>query len=334
MSLSTFLQRTKAYMKRYATSKIISKTSLLQWLKNVIDTLQLVENGYNKLTYADKTKLRETIQSNLQYVDEPFVKKILSNYVKQLNNKAFIEESKVFLGSFIKTNKKLLSVLKKLNDNIDQFFKNESVQIGQIKLSQLSLLSIISQAQKFGEFTIYFISIIYDIASLEPGSKYKPTKYKTNILKNNYNSVIDIINNVVNKTKEYDFLREIKTEYVPSYDFSLGVINEHTSIIDTILSKLFRKNSLTMELSQGFFGLNIISIAEDLYQQYLYDKYRYTKTLKEWMEQRTALLKMDLNKQQNPNQKERLQKIVSRYEDLIAKYDRQIRDYETEFEEE
>ena len=310
----------------YGKSRVVSKQSILSWLDNISQLTSVLKSIFSKMTNTDLSNLRVSYINNLVYIQDQFLKKFPTNFNRALNGKALSLEAKHFLYSIQYVNDRYIKLLNYLQKNLDQLFKSNTITLGGIQISQVSALGIMTDMEKFSEYGVYLLNSILAIASLKPGNSYKPLGYVSKKLSDGFNEFVNTINLVCNKTDKYVFLDDINKFYNASYDFSLNAVPQ-----SSLLSNLMMKVSnfpigVQFGLSKSLAGLETISMIADMYLQYSHAKYLRNKALKEFMEQRIALL---LQKKNDTNSEE-IEKIIQKYKDLIAKYDRKINEYESD----
>lgn len=272
-----------------------------------------------KKWYKDKVELalkRSNSKAKDSYID----------YCKKLYGKAVGEERKRPLGSLLEANKKFAKLLEEISVHIDKLVEQEEVDIYNVRMSHLAILGIMRQSDKLLNWSMYQYALMTKAASRNINDI---PRYREVYLEANSEKVADICSQLLNKSGNYDFLKEVDTIRKKNADMVLGAskdfnvggfvrgANYSPDFLDNIMSALS--------------CLNIFSAAMDAWEDYKFAKYERNKEIKAWLEQHVSLLRMDLADMDSSSPEyAKTVAIIQAYDAKIAEYDRDIIEFEQE----
>lgn len=243
---------------------------------------------------------------------------------KALTGKAATLESKRVLSSLAAANQKYSDVLNEILKGIDKLMEEENVTIYDVRISQLAVLGILKQSDKLSEYSAYLYSYMTRAAN---GNLENIPRNRDVFLDQNSASVATIVNNVLNNSGTYSFMKEVENIKKNQSDVTIGA--DKSFNFNGFVHVNGFSPSILDNIGSALSSLNIFGAALDAWDDYKLSRYERDKELREWMATHVAILKMDLaNTDPNDPKYLELQNIIKAYDDKIAEYDRKIEEFE------
>lgn len=312
----------KEYVKSDIKMKAIDKDIFKEHINMLSQELVTFVSSVRNLDNKDKTKLTERI--NQAYKENKKLDNI-KNYItfrNKLKNKAAAEETKYAFSTLQTAATVFINILNTLDDNLDDFFQSKLITIYNTKLSHVAIFGIIKEAEVINAFSMFLLNgVTSDLTQETP----VPPKYRKEYIQKYLQTTAAIVTKIYDKNKNYSFLNSIDNLKRTNSDFT--IIGED-SVNNVEYANVNKLNANTVNLiKQGLAFFNVFRWFGELWNNFQHARYLRKKQEKEWIESQVALLKMELNNEQDTARKEQLKKIIEAYDEQIAKLDRQINEY-------
>lgn len=289
---------------------IRQNSELHQDLVYVLDALNHNENS--KQWYYDAVLgLKKT---------SPKLSEALTTYTSKLKSKAATAESRSIFGALQDCNKKYIKILDVVESNIDELILEEKVTIYETRVSLLAVIGFIKQSTMVANFTTYLYSYLMESTT---GDVSKIPGYRLKFMIDNAATIADIVNSVLNKNGDYDFLNDIKRMRSDAADWVVGADASLPATTNALTIGIF--DYLLSALS----CLNIFSIGLNAWDDYCISRNNKNKETKAWLETHTAVLRLKLSgvNENDPAYAKQL-KIIEAYDRMITDYDAEIKAFE------
>ena len=253
-------------------------------------------------------------------------KNIYNDYQTKLSGKAASLERTTPFGSFKEANIQFISLLEDIQKNFSDLFDTEDMNIHTVKMSQLAVIGVLSESNKF----VSFVSFLYNfLIRANANTADSLPKYRIAYMTEHLNTVAANVNMLVDKKGIANFMREIRDIKKSQADIIPGV-DEHFDFQGHMFAQRF-SISILDNIASALSHLNIFGAIADAWDDYKINKYRKDKEIKEWLEQHTALLRMELN-DIDPTSPEYIKQmaIIKAYDEKITEYDEKITKFEQE----
>lgn len=246
------------------------------------------------------------------------------SYKTELSGNLQTREDNRPFSTLSDANDAMRKLLEKISDHLDEFFEKETVTLKDTRLSQLAVYGIIQQSDELCKFTEYLYSFIVRVGCDKTDDI---PKNRDVFLMEHAKSVGRLVDNILNKNRNYDFLREVKDIRTHQSDVVIGIDESYN--FDRFVDVRYFRQGFLDSLLAALSYLNIFGRALDQWELYKINKNERRKETRDWMVTHTALLRMELaGTDPNDPQYLKLQSIISAYDDKIAEYDRQIEQFE------
>jgi len=314
------------YMKDKIKLGSLNKEQIAQVIQFQMETLKSFSRSFSSFDRASMLKLMEKYQG-LQFnkSHKHDISKYVFSFKNQLSGKASaIEKSKPF-GAQEATTAFFIKILTEVNKNLDDLFPKESVTLFECKLSNVMVLGILREIDIFCKCTTTHWTHTIDACT---GSSLVPLGYQAEYFANHFDKYIDIINDVHDKEHNYSFMKDVGDIQQKNSDMVLYANQQ--SFLNFLNPSNLSKTAM-QHVKYGIFGFGIFTWVLSLWDDWKHIQYLRNKDFKEWMENRAALLRLELMNT-NPNSPEylRLVNIIKSYDAKIAEYDRKLANYEKE----
>lgn len=231
---------------------------------------------------------------------------------------------KVGFDQFVMVAQNLNSVLQMVERNVNVLFNEKFTTVYNAKVSQLAVFQIVNQAQIFSNFAVYlFDGILYEIIvneGVHELNQPKPYRYdfinkyklgvvelmKVGSLPNGANQLISEIDNL-RKSSDVSLINDVN-----QVNGAIRVVKNKFGLLEggaTILASIFR-----------YFGEWGVLMRNLKYQKMIQER--------EWLQNHTDLLKLQLNGvDPNSDEYRKAVKIINTYNDMIRDLDLKISSY-------
>ena len=295
----------------------ISKDDFRENLGLVMGQLTNFSNTINNIQGTDRTKFASTIASFATNRANVFCATCVEISKELRDNRGGFD-------LFDITAQNILSVLQMIERNVNVLFNEKFTTIYNAKLSQLAVFRMVEQAQIFANYAIYlFDGVLYDIVVNEGEHELNPPKqYRYDYIKQYKAGIIELmkvgslpnganalITELDNTRKTYDLTLINNANQVNP---DIKVVKNKFGLIEggvTILASIFRYF--------GEWGVLMRNL-----------KYQKMKNEREWLQNHTDLLKLQLAGV-DPNSEEyrKAVKIINTYNEMIRDLDLKISSY-------
>lgn len=295
----------------------ISKEDFKENLGMVMGQLTNFINTISNIQGTDKTKFAQTISSFAKSPSNEFC--VTCGEISKA-----IRDTKGGFEVFLTTAQNINSVLQMVERNINVLFNEKLTTIYNIKVSQLTVLKVVQEAEIFSNYAVYlFDGVLYEIIVNEGEHELnQPQLYRYEYIRTYKAGIIELMkigslpNGANMMITEIDQLRK-----------SL----DPTLIDDT---NQVNKNLLQVKHKLGIFtgGLSILASIFRYFGEWgvLMRNLKYQKMIqeREWLQNHTDLLKLQLAGV-DPNSEEyrKAVKIINTYNDMIRDLDLKINSY-------
>lgn len=249
---------------------------------------------------------------------------LITSLTQTLRGKAQTEERVRCFGSMLKCAKIYYGICDEILKNLHQLFPNKSIAIDSTKISDVMLLGILREMDAFVKYT----SFLFEYFTLVITNGENQKLYRQAYLAENTTTVTNLINNILNKTSNYSFIKDIDRIKRSHVDLTLGVTGDSSFLSFLDLNKFTPQDQTHLEF--GTFGLSIFGWLTEILEQWKYANHKRAKLRKEWLTEQKARLLLELADASPDSQQARdLQKYIDAYSDAIAQQDKLISAYET-----
>lgn len=266
-------------------------------------------------------KVRPALRTN-----QSKAKTVLDDYTKQLRGKAAADERQRPLKSLMEVNDSMSKLLEEISKKIDKLMEPDSVDIYNVRMSQMAILGLLRQSNRVLNFSAYLYSYLVKVPAYATASI---PRYREIYLIDKVDSVADIVNQVREKKGAYLFLQEVDSLRKKNADMVLGATgrfdfgayavssNYTPSFLDNIMSALSCLNFFTALL--------------DAWDDYKLAKHERNLEIQEWLTQHATLLRMDMEDMDKTSPEyQNMLSIIKAYDEQIADYDKKILQFENE----
>lgn len=235
-----------------------------------------------------------------------------------------LRSPKVGFDPFVMLAQNLKTVLQMIERNVNVLFNEKFTTIYNAKVSQLAVFRIVEQAQIFSNYAVYlFDGVLYEIVVNEGVHELnQPKPYRYEFINKYKLSVVELMkvgtlpNGANQLITELDTLRKsMDTTLLDDQDrvnSSIKTVKNKFGLIEggaTILASIFR-----------YFGEWGVLMRNLKYQKMIQEK--------EWLQNHTDLLKLQLNGiDPNSDEYRKAVKIINTYNDMIRDLDLKISSY-------
>ena len=235
-----------------------------------------------------------------------------------------LRSQKVGFDPFVMLAQNLKTVLQMIERNVNVLFNEKFTTIYNAKVSQLAVFRIVEQAQIFSNYAVYlFDGVLYEIVVNEGVHELnQPKPYRYEFINKYKLGVVELMkvgtlpNGANQLITELDTLRKsMDTTLLDDQDrvnSSIKTVKNKFGLIEggaTILASIFR-----------YFGEWGVLMRNLKYQKMIQEK--------EWLQNHTDLLKLQLNGvDPNSDEYRKAVKIINTYNDMIRDLDLKISNY-------
>lgn len=313
------------YVKDKVKLRAIRREDLIEVLNTNIKLHETMESTLKALPDKDFKTWFMTIKPKLQKLPGK-APRFYEVYASRLRGKAASAERDCPLKSLRDANGDYADLLKEIIKKVDDILGSEKVDIYNTRLSTLAVLGLIRQSDRVANFTLYLYSYLVHVSN---GSQSSLPKYRENYMDLHMELVRKAVCDILDKQGAYNFLRDMNDLRNHQRDIVVGATGAFDFHHFTTIQ------GFSVSFLDNIIGalrcLNIFGAALDAWDDYKQDKYERNKEIKEWLEQHTALLRMDLA-QMDPTspQYQKTVSIIEAYDAKIAEYDQMILEFEQE----
>lgn len=235
-----------------------------------------------------------------------------------------LRSQKVGFDPFVMLAQNLKTVLQMIERNVNVLFNEKFTTIYNAKISQLAVFRIVEQAQIFSNYAVYlFDGVLYEIVVNEGVHELnQPKPYRYEFINKYKSGVVELLkvgslpNGANQLIAEIDNLRKsMDTTLLDERDqvnSAIKTVKNKFGLIEggaTILASIFR-----------YFGEWGVLMRNLKYQKMIQEK--------EWLQNHTDLLKLQLNGvDPNSDEYRKAVKIINTYNDMIRDLDLKISSY-------
>lgn len=295
----------------------ISKTDFIENMHMIMGQLGNLIATIGDIQGSDRVKFVQTITDKAADVSNFFCATCAEV------SKA-IKDRKGGLDAFAVTAQNILTVLQMVERNVNVIFSEKFTTIYNTRLSQLAVFFMVDRAQIFANFSVYlYDGMLYDIVVNEGEHELdQPRPYRYQYIREYKDTVIEIMkagstsNGANALISEIDRLRK---------DYDTPLINDNNQV-----PKDFMPKSRGFGLIEG--GVSILAMVFRYFGEWgvMLRNLKYQKMLqeREWLQNHTDLLKLQLNGA-DPNSEEyrKAVKIINTYNEMIKELDLKINSY-------
>lgn len=296
------------------------------------DILGLIDNNLSYLKLVS-----ETIVSNqdiLNYIQTNLFKAVGSHaleenvemkarydaYVKALSPNGRRLEDKSMFGTIYQTAIIALDDHQKLRDNFESLFNQGTnptdIEIEQLKLSHAAIFGYINLSNLMCD---WFCFVFGGIVGNTDETLRIPA-YRDVIIKQSISTVGDFVNSVLARGKSKSIL-DVVANIKEKGDV---VLYTNSASLDTYANIRNYPEAVSL-----FGGFQPIMWIHDYLAMRSYNQYKRNQAMRDWMQAKVALLRMDMSKVDPTSQEyQKLLAILNKYSDFIAEYDKKIAKYE------
>lgn len=288
---------------------------------NIADLLSKFARMVDKQTLMDYRTRATELENKIPSAD------IYDIFVHKLDNRSQQLEARSFLASLEKAHGAMKKILPEVAKNLDTLVTGDSINVFNTRVSSLAILGVLRQSDILIDWTYYMWAqyIQFVTSQLEDPKGYRPT-----YLIQHVDTVASAVMDIVNQTGVYVFLKEATALKQKNADMVLNFTTPGaSSIMDLVIPGNYSLGFLS-NLGSALSVLNILRHVQERWDNWQDLKYRKNKDMHAWMINQVAYLRyrsMDMS----PDDPKcvTLQKVIAKYDDLIAEYAEKINRYET-----
>lgn len=315
---------------KYLKDKIklgsLNKDQIAEVIRFQMETLKTLDMSFSAFDKASLSKLMEKYQGLQFNKNHKYdISKYVMSFKVQMHGKAAATEKIHPFSAHANTSRFFMKLLQEINKNLDELFPTESITLFECKISNVMLLGILREIDIFCRCaTVHWTHFIDACTTGET----IPLGYQAEYFVKNFDKYAEIINDVHEKEHNYSFMKDVGDLKQKNADMVLYANQQ--SFLNFLNPNSLGKNAMQY-VKYGIFGFGIFTWIMSLWDDWRHIQYLRNKDFKEWMENRVALLRMELANT-NPNSPEyiRLVNIIKSYDAKIADYDRKLANYEKE----
>jgi hypothetical protein len=251
----------------------------------------------------------------------PFV----NGFRTKLMGNALRLEQETFLLSVKEVNKLFVKILDDLLNNIDKIIENDEISILNSRISIYTFMGILKQSEIVGIYSQFLFALVMELAS---NREIDIPKYRVIYMQKHYQIFLTAVNDICNTKGKYNFIKDMNIIRQKGVDYKIDPRDDSRAVLSVARSMDYsRQFNVSLSLFSVF--SDMWSLIGESYIRYRNYKKERLDTSKEWLENRVALLKLDMSEVSSSSPEySRLEKITKKYEDMISKLDRKISEYE------
>lgn len=311
-----------------SNNKAASKGDLLELLSNTIEMHQTIIKTYDTIKSDQFKKLYfDHIQPKLDKYPgkiEPY-----KNYCSKLSSSLAANETKKPMSTLIDANYSMLGLLSSIKNKVDKYFDEETIEVSNIKMSQIGIMKIISHATTLADYTrhmfTYLINTSIDLESSAP-------KYRVEFMIKHNETITNLVNAIVTKKGIFAFANEIAAISNRPEDVVLSrAMNPSMLARSNLAGDIARDESVGRVLG---FILMILRAPADWANAYISTSYKRNKELRDFLAQYVAACHMALDSLDISSPKYmRTVEAIKVYSTKMAELDRATAEIEAKCEE-
>lgn len=226
-------------------------------------------------------------------------------------------------STVVSTAKVFSAILSEINKNIDKIIGDGGINIYNCRISSVMTLGILREIDIFTQTATILWKHFTDTCFNDTTSLLG---YQSAYVRENFDKYINIINNVLSREHNYNFLQDIGDVQKKNSDLVLYANSQ--SFLHMLNPANLTKNAYH-HLEYGIIGFGVITWMIQQYDDWKHAKYLKNKDFKSWLEARATLLRLELNgADRNSNEYQKLLQIIQAYDAKIVEYDRKLAEYE------
>jgi hypothetical protein len=307
---------------------IIPRDDIRKSLEYAIDAHQKFVTTFSILTTDELFQLKERFQKKVSTNPNSFTSretvKIINRYFDGLGSTGRMLDRK--LGPFSSLNKvssELYKILLKIKTRFDEYISTPFVTISDARLSTISILQFINMSELVCTYSEYIFSLIFDTVS-----DYITPKYRWEYMNQHHRKFLKFMNEILERNGVYDLVKNIDNMRKDGSDVLLmyGSVPNSFAFINKVGSAI--KSFFIADNSSPMKGIGLFRRIGEVYDQWLHSRYEKNEKRLNWMQERVALFKADMQGL-SPDSAEyqKLRKIVEVYDQEITKVDKKINTY-------
>ena len=285
--------------------------------------------AFGKFHTADLQKFADRIYSvknNIPNMKEGKGCQIYAEIVAAVKSR---NDSKLAFSDMTKTSKSILNVLNNFYVNANTVFDGkDTISVQSAKLSHLSAMGFIEQAQTFLDYQVSLLNTVtYEIVKRNGVSELSPiAPYRYKFLDDFKQTFIGFYNKMSNG-KHSIYLNQYKKLKKSKDDIFIGTPQGGSNLP-------YLSDGVKTDMDKNLFGtwsLNPFRWLGEMYNLYRHNKYMKMNAEREDMMAHVALLQLELS-EKNPNSEEyaKAVKVIDSYNQMIAELDRKLEAYYNE----
>ncbi len=303
----------------------ISEDSIREQLEDIKWSLNITKDIFDQLSEGQQLALYNEVKSQLKMnsIIVTAIGKPCTSFILDIDRKLVGKARALgFFKSISVTTDRIITMVADLQTNTKEIINNkEGFIVGDIQMSQALLLGSIGIANIYVDFCMFLIAIFSHV--MTKSKRPDVPKYMVQKITKNGDLCIDLINQVVNSPVGLPIVNIIMNIKKRGTDYKL-------SSADVLRSNLDSSTAANggLILSTVAKALNALSLIGETYVDWRHQHYEMMKERKKWLENHIANIRLSLDGV-DPNDPEyaKTLKIISFYEDKVAKYDKKLSDY-------
>lgn len=294
----------------------ISKEDFKENLKLVEGQLTNFINTLNNITGSDKEQFSQRINTFAVPGNH------FCNTCVEINK--LLRSQKVGFDPFVMLAQNLTTVLQMIERNVNVLFNEKFTTIYNAKVSQLAVFRIVEQAQIFSNYAVYlFDGVLYEIIVNEGVHELnQPKPYRYEFINKYKLGVAELLKVGSLPSSANQLITEIDTLRKSSDTTLLDDQDRVNDMIKTVKNKfgLIEGGATILASIFRYFGEWGVLMRNLKYQKMVQEK--------EWLQNHTDLLKLQLNGiDPNSDEYRKAVKIINTYNDMIRDLDLKISSY-------
>ena len=313
-------QTLKSKMKTKIKFKSLTKEDLISKIYNCNKRHSIVVSNMSSLNKDEMTKIflkvnREQDKKLFEFVNN-FRTKIVGNALRL--------EQDYYLQSVKEVNKGFVKILDNILNNIDKIMETEEISLFNSRLSMYSLMGLLKQSEIIGTYSQFLFGLVTE---LYINNSADIPKYRTIYLAANVDIFSKSLNDICNSKGTYNFLKDLSIIRQKGVDYKINPTDETATVL-SVIRGIDYSNQIGISLSLFSIFSDMWSFIGERCVRYRSMKTERLEVTKDWLENRVALIKLDMSKTPvKSSEFIRLEKITNKYDDMISKLDRKISNY-------
>jgi hypothetical protein len=304
---------------REAFSKHVDRNALKEYVSTLVSEARGITQALSEV--ANKT-MGAAIKDLISKASTSEAVKTYTMYLTALKNEpsknASRMEEEIPFSSLAEANKRRLAVLTELELQIDELFTHNTINMFNGRLSHIVVVGIIAQSKMMFKYSKYMLSAVVSAIT----NQHEVAKYRYAWMKDYNQATAEVVAKSIGSNNSYDFASIIADMQNKAIDVTL--IDDFNKVtVDMVNSSQISGDAKAI-ISFGVKKLGLFRWIGEVWETEKHDWKETKRRELEWMRAHVEILKLKLqNTPEDSPEYQRLVRIIERYEEMIAKADKQ-----------